>query len=149
VEDEIGLTLPPDYKDFARVYGSGYFMQFLGVCIPRTANPNTRLEAFLPSASGVFVDDEEMAHRVWPRPGGLAPFGATDNGDYLFWLTRGRPDEWPIVVWDRGLWQLEAFECDLTNFLAGLATGDLLPKEFPPDLVCCDHLFQPRKAMAG
>jgi hypothetical protein len=143
VEAELGLVLPPDYKDFVRLYGSGCFMEFLGVCVPGTTNPNTRLESFLPGACGALVEDEDLAHLLWPRPGGLAPFGVTDNGDYLFWLTRGQPAEWPIVVWDRGLGQLESFECDLTDFLAGLATGSVLPREFPQDLRYCGHLFQP------
>jgi hypothetical protein len=76
----------------------------------------------------------------------LVPFGGTDNGDELFWLPRGAPEDWGIVVWDRGLQNFETFDCDLTSFIAGLATGEIIPKEFPEDLVTCDHLFQPHTA---
>jgi hypothetical protein len=73
----------------------------------------------------------------------LIPFAWTDDGDDLFWLSRGPPAEWPVVVWDRGLSEPEVFECGLTDFLAGLASGEVLPKEFPRDLLHCDRLFAP------
>ena len=37
VEAELGTALPQDYKDFVRVYGSGYFMQFLGIYVASAA----------------------------------------------------------------------------------------------------------------
>lgn len=144
VEAELGTSLPQDYKDFARLYGSGYFMEFLGVCIPRSPNPNMRLESYVRSVCAGFLTlDEEWPYPWWPHPGGLIPFGSTDNGDFLFWLARGASADWGIVIWDRGLGHFETFDCDLTDFLAGLATGEILPKEFPEDLLPCDRLFQP------
>ncbi|MFL5298465.1 MAG: SMI1/KNR4 family protein [Phenylobacterium sp.] len=145
VEAELRLVLPPDYKDFVRLYGSGYFMEFLGICVPRTTNPNTRLEAYARVVCEATYEDDKLDCLLWPRTGGLLPFGSTDNGDTLFWLTRGQPAEWPVVVWDRGLGDLESFECDLTDFLASLASGGILPKEFPETLRYCDHLFQPNQ----
>lgn len=144
VEAELGTSLPQDYKDFARLYGSGYFMEFLGVCIPRSPNPNMRLESYVRSVCAGFLTlDEEWPYPWWPHRGGLIPFGSTDNGDFLFWLARGASADWGIVIWDRGLGHFETFDCDLTDFLAGLATGELLPKEFPEDLLPCERLFQP------
>jgi len=144
VEAELGTSLPQDYKDFARLYGTGYFMEFLGVCIPRSPNPNMRLESYVRSVcAGFRTLDEEWPYPWWPHPGGLIPFGSTDNGDFLFWLARGASADWRIVIWDRGLGDFEAFDCDLTDFLAGLATGEILPKEFPEDLLPCERLFQP------
>jgi hypothetical protein len=146
VEAELGTALPPDYKDFVRLYGSGYFMQFLGVAVPRSRNPNTRLESHVPGVSESFrgfITFEDVSYAVWPTPGGLVPFGTTDNGDDLFWLSNGAPSEWRVVVFGRGLLRFEAFDCDLTDFLAGLATGAILPEDFPGDLLPCDRLFQP------
>jgi hypothetical protein len=145
VEAELRTALPPDYKDFARLYGFGYFMEFLGISIPRSTNPNTRLESSVPNTCemfGQFHDRDEFPYPIWPNPGGLVPFGGTDNGDELFWLPRGAPSNWGVVVWDRGLGNFEPFDCDMTDFLAGLATGALLPEEFPP-LLPCEHLFLP------
>ena len=146
IETELGTALPQDYKDFVRLYGSGYFMEFMGIDIPSSRNPNVRLESKAPAVRSAFLEDEELAYPLWPDPGGLLAFGGTDNGDYLFWLARGAPDDWRIVVWDRGLQEFEAFDCSLTDFLAGLATGKILPKAFPEDLQYCDHLFQPNSA---
>ena len=145
IEAELGTALPQDYKDFVRLYGAGYFMEFLGVSVPRSKNPNTRFESEVGLICGTFADwdDEELPYPMWPDPGGLIPFGGTDNGDYLFWLPQGAPDDWGVVVWDRGMQQFEALNCGLTDFLAGLATGKVAPEEFPDSLLPCDQMFQP------
>jgi hypothetical protein len=144
IEAELGTVLPQDYKDFVRLYGGGYFMEFLGICVPESQNANVRLVTRARIVSGIFSSmDEDWPYALWPAPGGLLSFGGTDNGDELFWDTRGAPDEWGVVVWDRGFGEFEAFDCGLTDFLAGLATGDIAPKEFPDDLLPCDALFEP------
>lgn len=147
IEAELGTgPLPQDYKDFVRIYGSGYFMEFLGIDVPRSVNPNIRFEVQVPLTCATFVNDQDLPYPLWPNPGGLVPFGGTDNGDYLFWLPRGPPSDWGVVVWDRGFGRFEALDCDLTDFLAGLATGEILPKEFPEDFLPCDSLFKPHSA---
>ncbi|ODT86239.1 MAG: hypothetical protein ABS78_17075 [Phenylobacterium sp. SCN 70-31] len=135
--------MPQDYKDFVRVYGSGYFMEFLGINVPRNQNTYTRFEADIHRVRGIFLEDEELPYTLWPEPGGLITFGGTDEGDHLFWLPRGAPEDWRVVVWSRGSSTFEVLDCDLTSFLAGLATGDLLPDAFPEDMLPCDHPFQP------
>jgi hypothetical protein len=145
IEAVFGRTLPPDYKDFARLYGDGYFMEFLSVAIPQSRHPEMRLENWAPSTCGSVWTEDHPPHLFWPNPGGLLPFGSTDSGDYLLWLARGAPNEWPVVVWDRAFQTMESFECDMTDFLAGLVTGDILPTQFP-ELRYCDHLFQPHPA---
>lgn len=152
IEVELGLALPQDYKDFIRHYGSGYFVEFLSIYVPRSRNPNLRLERIVREvceglASVIPLD--EPPYPYWPNPGGLLPFGGTDNGDELFWLTRGAPDDWKVVVQDRGLGRFETFDCDLTEFLAGLITGGIQPEAFPDDLLPCDRPFIPRAAWVG
>lgn len=148
LEAELGTALPQDFKDFVRLYGSGYFMEFLGVSIPRTRNPNTRFETEVALICQTFADwdDDELPHPTWPATGGLIPFGGTDNGDFLFWLSQGAPDDWRFVVRDRGMQEFEVLNCGLTDFLAGLVTGDAALKEFPDSLLPCDELFQPNSA---
>lgn len=149
LEVELGTALPEDYKDFVRVYGSGYFMEFLGIYVPRSRNPNLRLESRVQTIGDYLVYDGEPAYPLWPSPGGLLTFGGTDNGDELFWLARGAPVDWKVVVWDRGLLTFEVLECGLTDFLAGLATGEILPREFPEDMLPCDCLFEPNPDIDG
>jgi hypothetical protein len=147
VEAEIGTPLPQEYKDFVRLYGSGYFMEFLGVYVPRARNPNCRLETKVRVIGDGFADYltdcEELPLPLWPAPDGLVPFGQTDNGHYLLWVPRGPPDDWRVAVWHPRDGDYEEQNCGLTDFLAGLATGEVVPESFPADLVVCDHLFQP------
>lgn len=112
-------------------------MEFLGVCVPRAKNPNVRFEAQVGLMCQTFADwtDEELPYPMWPAPGGLIPFGGTDNGDFLFWLQKGAPDDWCVVVWDRGMQEFEVLNCGLTAFLAGLATDKVAPAGFPESLL--------------
>jgi len=144
VEAELGTALPQDYKDFVRVYGHGYFMQFLGIDVPRSRNPNMRLERQVRLVCDGLRQVGHLAHPLWPERGGLLPFGGTDNGDTLLWLTRGAPEEWRVVVLSGDSFgEIEILDCDLTDFLAGLATGETQPKDLPHDLLPCEHMFIP------
>jgi len=147
IEADLGTKLPQDYKDFVRLYGSGRFMEFLGVHVPVSWSPYVRLQSevreICDTIGIVGSADDNLPYPLWPEPGGLLPFGKTDFGDYLFWLPRGPPDDWGVVVWDRGMGHYEAFDCGLTDFLAGLATGEIEPKEFPENMLPCDRLFEP------
>jgi hypothetical protein len=143
IEAYIGTLLPEDYKDFVKLYGNGSFMDFLGVYAPMRRSPHSRLETQVRNIHIYFPVDETDPYPVWPAPGGLIPLGRTDNGDSIFWLARGAPEDWKVVVWGRGLLAFETFDCGLTDFLAGLASGEILPEDFPEDMLPCDHLFRP------
>lgn len=146
IERQLGGPLPQDYKDFVQLYGRGYFLQFMGIDVPASLNPHMRLERKAGIVSRSFANYDDLPYPMWPQPGGLLSFGGTDNGDYLFWLPRAQPQGWAVVVWDGVPDSWEVFDCDMTDFLAGLATGGILPKEFPDDLLPCTKLFQPSSA---
>jgi len=146
IEAELGTTLPPDYRDFVRLYGSGSFMECLGVAVPRSQNPYLRLQSYVRAACDALRGDEDCPYPLWPSPGGLLPFGRTDDGDELLWLQRGAPADWVVVFWNRGLLTYETFDCDLTDFLAGLVTGEILPGEFHDEPLPRDRLFKPYSA---
>ncbi len=131
LEAELGRALPRDYKDFVRLYGLGAFVDFILIYVPRCSYQYARFEAEVRAVHEVFGDDEDFRKSLWPARGGLLVFGRTDFGDYLFWLTRGPPDEWPVVVWGRGHWKLEEFECSFTDFLTGIAKNEIEPQDFP------------------
>jgi hypothetical protein len=142
IEAELGTTLPQDYKDFVRLYGAGQFMEFLGIHVPKSWSPYVRLVSEARATAKLFASfEEELPYSLWPSAGGLLAFGKTDFADHLFWLTRGAPEDWPVVVWGRGLQQFEMFDCGLTDFLAGVATGQIVPEDFPEG--DCDCLFEP------
>lgn len=127
IEAKLGVVLPPDYKDLVRLYGSGCFMEFVWLMTPRSSDMGQAfLEGVRQAAHAFRV--LSLPHSLWPNAGGLVPVGATENNDHLFWLPRAATERWSIVVWDRcgeeGL-DTQVFDCDLTDFLAGLMTGDI------------------------
>jgi hypothetical protein len=147
IEVAIGSVLPPDYKDFARRYGFGRVMDFVVVDLPNNADGGARFAREMGQVCWDCANrGEDGQNTYWPTPGGLMPFGWTANGDQLFWLTRGEPVDWRVAVWDRGGAfdePVEVFDCDLTDFVAGLTTGAIRPKAFPDDFFPFQPLFQP------
>jgi hypothetical protein len=145
VEAKIGRELPPDYKDFVRLYGGGcFFDDTVWINAAGATNSHVRLESQVPLICGTFTafGDDRLPYRLWPAADGLIPFGGTLDGDYIFWLPEGGPAAWKVVVWGRGLQEFEVFDCDATDFLAGLVSGEILPRQFP-ELLPCDRLFVP------
>jgi len=151
IETAVGTPLPADFKDFARLYGCGEFMEFIGIAVPWASDHGAAYARGVGQACGIFHKKIAMPYPVWPDAGGLFPAGVTSNGDQIFWLPRGESESWRIAVWDRG-WldgeDVEIFDCDLTDFLAALVTGDITTRAFPDDLLPCDHIFLPSEARA-
>lgn len=143
VEAELGIRLPQDYKDFVRIFGSGYLLEFMGINVPYFWNPHMRLVSAVRAIYRSFGDYDDFGLLLWPASGGLLPFGSTDNGDYLFWKTEGDPDAWTVAIWSRGDVALEFLDCGLTEFLTGLVSGTNIPHCFPEDLLPCETLFEP------
>jgi hypothetical protein len=143
IEAELGTSLPPGYKDFVRLYGVGAFMEFLWICVPVSSNRHMRLAYQACAVTSIFRVTEKPPYPLWPDPGGLLPLGTTGAGDELFWLCQGPPADWGVVVWGHEARDFETFDCDLTDFLAGLVTRTRAPKAFPKDLAHCDRLFRP------
>jgi len=142
-EAALGTLLPQDYKDLVRLYGSGRLMGFFGICVPVSRSPNLRLLSSFQAVTNMFRLMDELTYPLWPAAGGLLPFGSSDNGDEFFWLSEGAPADWRVVIWDRGMDVFETLDCDLTDFIAGVATGENIPRAFPEDMLPCDCLFEP------
>lgn len=143
VEAEIGTPLPPDYKDFVRIYGCGEFLGFFRIAVPWSWYPESRLAKQMSGVREILGDDADRPYPIWPEAGGLIACGETDFGDLFFWLTRGAPADWPMVFWDRGFDRFEVFDCGLTDFLAGVLTGRIQPQGFPEDALPYEPLFDP------
>jgi len=143
VEAELGAVLPGDYKEFSRLYGSGIFMEFLSINTPRSENPHARIEYQARLFHHFHSNHEDFIYAIWPNRGGVILIADTYNGDSIFWIPTGPAETWKILVWGRGYGSFEVFDCDLTDFLAGLATGRLAPREFPDDMLPCDEFFRP------
>ena len=101
IELRLGRRLPSDYKAFVATYGCGRIGEFLNVMNPFSDNPHVR---DLPEAMlKIYRDIRKFEHipfSLHPEPGGLIPWGDTDNGDVLFWVADppDDPDRWSIAV---------------------------------------------------
>lgn len=139
VEQQLGTTLPTDYKRFIQLYGTGEINGFLTIWNPFSSYQYVNLlqqsrvegDSYRSTKSlfpDLFVDD------VFPDLGGLLAFASTDNGEVLYWRTQGQPDQWTVTVYEsRGP---KHFDCNgsMTQFLIWLLTKkiscDVLPWQF-------------------
>jgi len=141
----IGSVLPVDYRHLIQITGPIYVGKFLGVRAPGSTNLNVDLVVGVGETLGALQElkrnhgDFGCPYPLWFEPGGLLPWGSSDNGDDLFWLTRGHPDQWTVVVGEaRG----PTFEehplsaCDfLSEFLSGGLESKILPESDGPGTV--------------
>jgi hypothetical protein len=103
IELQLGLRLPSDYKAFIATYGSGAIADFINVFNPFSENPHVRLVDAAESVAATYREIRAFEHipfPIHPEPGGLLPWGSSDNGDVLFWVADppDAPDEWSIAV---------------------------------------------------
>ena len=101
-ENQLGVKLPRDYREFVFAYGSGLFAIFYRVYNPFAASEYI---ALLPSSKRICDLDREsqrayperFPYPYYPEPGGLLPWGNDENGNDYFWLTQGPPTKWIVV----------------------------------------------------
>jgi hypothetical protein len=138
VEATLGIKLPEGYKDFISTYGTGAVDAFLWVFNPFSANQHlnlisqakTRLEAQRQFAEETGVNTPYALH---PAADGIFPWGVTDNGDVLYWLCRGGPSNWSIVVCDSRSSRWREFRVSTAEFLTSLITREIVVDVFPDD----------------
>ena len=106
VEKSLGLGLPSDLCDFAMVYGSGAFQAPNWTGLLYIFNPfsptylnrisdRARMCVQIKDAEG----DEYVPFGIYPERPGLLACGYGEGGRDIYWLTKGEPDEWPILIW--------------------------------------------------
>ncbi len=144
----IGHALPADHRAVIGTYGAGRFDDWLTVFSPFTPDgPGNLLYEQRTILAGyrwrrrAFPDRHLLpAH---PEPGGLLPFGRTDNGDELHWLTTGDPQRWTVVTFAARSATPEPFAGGLLPFLIAVLEGRQRPSWLPDDLPAPDHRFVP------
>ena len=142
LEHQLGTALPEDYKALVRRYGHGTFFDVLHIHVPRSRVPHVRFETSIREICEPLRDADELPYPLWPQAGGLLPVGRSEFGDTIFWIVDGPPSTWRIFLCDRDVVDMETLDCDLTGFLAGLATRHIQPKDFL-HLTPQDTLFDP------
>ncbi|MFS8101710.1 SMI1/KNR4 family protein [Lentzea alba] len=136
VESDLGTALPTDYRVLVDNYRVLNIGDFLSVFRPVGGEDEFSLREFadqtLTNFRGLREDlPSDFPHPLYPEPGGLLPWGVTDNNDFLCWLVQGEPDQWPVVVTDVGNWWTH--HGNMQSFLVGVLTGDVRCPIFPDD----------------
>jgi hypothetical protein len=131
VEATIGLTLPDDYKNLISQYGTGRFSDFLYAFNPFSVNECLNL---INSSQRILEGErkfkEEFPFPLFPEPNGLFPWGSTDNGNYLYWHTKGEPRDWAVIVCARET-KHKFYEMSTTQFLEKWLSRELICQVFP------------------
>lgn len=139
VESAEGLVFPTDYKLFAGSYAPLIIDNFIHVAHPSTPGDgeralNRQLRRDLDALRELRQSHpNEVRYPLYPEPDGLYPWGGTDNGDSLFWLTQGDPDHWPVIGTSRSGWA--EYQGTMTEFLVAVLGRqhkfELFPDDFP------------------
>jgi hypothetical protein len=87
---------------------------------------------------------EKVAYPIWPEPGGLLSWGATDYADMFYWDTSpGHPDRWTVVATTRGRYEWFSFAGSMSQFLVALLTRRITVPFLVADLGAPPRPFEP------
>ena len=147
-ENELGTALPADYKDFINTYGSGKILDFLIVLNPFSTRKNINLISRMLMQSAVFkeLEDEydiKCPFPVYPERGGILPCALTDNGDVIFWITNGNPNEWNIIINESRGPDYESINLNIVDFITYFISGEIKTKTIPDISQFGDKGFKP------
>lgn len=151
IEETLGVVLPSDYKQYIAIFGTGCFGNFLWPFNPFSTNRHLNLiEQINVTLNAQRALKEQWGNRqcpypLYPEAGGLLPWGSTDNGDDLFWLTTGSPEDWIVVINEARAPVYEEYQESMTGLLAKLLSGEITSKIFPQDFPDKSALFMSRK----
>lgn len=148
LENDLGLTLPSDYKDFIEQYGSGTLCSLIAIRSPfgLEAHYKKSIKDAWSSWAGIFhgwgdVPESELPFPVYPRVPGLLPWGTYGDVDVIGWLTDPDPGRWYVVYQDHydGFIELRGF--GFVRFLVSALKGE---PPLPANVVSDDVLTEPR-----
>jgi hypothetical protein len=136
VAAKIGTRPPIDYVYFINSYGSGRISNFLWVFNPFSSNQHLNLVAQIPAILSGLRESRERFPEEYPyplyfEPGGILPWGLSDDGDIYCWLTKGSPDKWPVITVPRHA-DIELFDMPMSLFIARALKGQLQSGAIPP-----------------
>ncbi|MGW6356849.1 SMI1/KNR4 family protein [Streptomyces sp. NPDC055092] len=129
-EATLQMVLPADYKELMEVYGGGFIDGYLRLLEPACSN---RVYDLIKIAA----EREDANEGLWEygdRPpemeiegNRLVSWGATDNGEYLFWLVApgDDPGSRPILINGVSDEDWERYDLTVTGFLAAVLSGEI------------------------
>jgi hypothetical protein len=129
VQRALGIPLPPDYRDFGTLYGTGHFPEMgnLTIANPFAVGFLPGVQADCASLRGIrgLKTGRNVPYGVFPDQPGWFPLGGDSHGFTLYWVTEGQPTDWPILLAKLHRGAFQQIKMSLTSFLARLAQGQL------------------------
>jgi SMI1-KNR4 cell-wall len=130
-EQELETVLPKDWRDFCAHYGSGTIGRFVFIANPAEAAARKwildQLADYRQEKQRAPADKQfYYEYDPFPAPAGVLPFGQTDQRQTFYYVTRGQPDRWPLVIRDADTRFWHEHELALTKFLTTLLQGGSL-----------------------
>jgi hypothetical protein len=147
-----GITLPADYKAYLSVYGTGLvggiITPYNPFCKRISWKPSYTCRDWMREALAIQELKREFGeavfpYAVYPEEGGVLPWGSTDDGDRLFWLTNSKPNEWTVLINEVRSPNFETFDYSMTGFLRAWIDGEIQSDIIPYDAIDHDLLFEP------
>lgn len=140
LEKETGLSLPEDYKEFIRTYGSGTFdcgIQVYNYLRKEDWQIGQERLTSLRSLINDLEADEQLYRSsvrnpplsvsvfplpLHPEPGGIFPWGFSQDWWDFYWICQGPPSHWGVAVTYKSVEEVYSFPgLSLTRFLIELA----------------------------
>lgn len=153
VETRMQTLLPQDYKLFVQKFGSGRIDNFLWILNPFSINPYLNLEQFLLTQTCTLAElgayGEDVPYRCFPDLAGILPFAITDNGDVLYWITAGLPNDWAVLVNEARGPEWQQFKMPFSEFLAKVLSKEIVCGVFPDEFPSASPLFQATSVRFG
>jgi hypothetical protein len=142
LERIFNLKFPNDFKELIATYGAGRFANFFGVANPfYTSAGDITFQEFVQlrtrdiNEAKVSYPKTAVHLSVYPEKNGLFPWGYTDNGETMCWLTEGDSSHWPVICLEVGyLNNYDRFDLSIVEFIGKWLTNEIsVPTLTPPD----------------
>ncbi len=139
-EKEMNIIFPKDYKKFINEYGTGTINNFFWFLTPFDEDNNINYSIKSKEMISNYLMGKEMmpeyyTYEMYPKKGGLLPWGYTENGDELYWKTEENMDKWKIVVCGSGPSDALEYDMSFSEFLYKYFKGELICEALPDSLL--------------
>lgn len=117
------LELPRDYLEFLTVFGNGTIKSDRDAWTIDDLVSDSQVRRsmnLLAAGRDRPVVFKGLKMLAFPYGTDLIPWGNDDQGDTFYWLTKGVPDEWPVLI---GRFDLTDTQVSFSQFLYDSITG--------------------------
>ena len=138
IQKEHDVVFPADYMEYIDFYGIGTIEDYMWIFSPWSKNDQLNLFANAKRALAEYSKlhreyPTEHPFPLYPEKNGLLPFGATKNGDILYWQnTNDSADLWNLIIYNASAGTYQTYNLIMTDFLVGVIKGrvscEIVPK---------------------